>query len=111
MSIHGLINLGGNTLRENLHEPCACGIQIGALRSVNTFEEDCEVKKVPLDEHLLDKIVTINAALEPEEEKELLEFLCKNQDVFAWSANDLRRVSRDIIEHRLDINPNIKSKK
>ena len=35
MSIHGLINLGGNTLREKLHEPCACGIQIGALRSVN----------------------------------------------------------------------------
>ena len=26
----------GNTLREKLHDPCACGIQIGALRSVNT---------------------------------------------------------------------------
>src|SRR6185437_5784335 len=26
----------GNTLREKLHEPCACGIQIGALRSVNS---------------------------------------------------------------------------
>ena len=35
MSIHELINIGGNTLREKLHEPCACGIQIGALRSVN----------------------------------------------------------------------------
>ena len=34
-----------------------------------TFEEDCEVKKVPLDEHLPDKLVTINATLEPEEEK------------------------------------------
>ena len=76
-----------------------------------TFEEDCEVKKVPLDVHLPDKMVTINATLEPEEEKELLEFLCKNQDVFAWSASDLRGVSRDIIEHRLDINPNIKPKK
>ena len=76
-----------------------------------TFEEDCEVKKVPLDEHLPDKMVTINATLEPEEEKELLEFLRKNQDVFAWSANDLRGVSRDIIEHCLDTNPNIKPKK
>ena len=55
-----------------------------------TFEEDCEVKKVPLDVHLLDKMVTINTTLEPEEEKELLEFLRKNQDVFAWSASDLR---------------------
>ena len=25
----------GNNLREKLHDPCACGIQIGALRSVN----------------------------------------------------------------------------
>ena len=56
-------------------------------------------------------MVTINATLEPEEEKELLEFLRKNQDVFAWSASDLRGVSRDIIEHRLDNNPNIKPKK
>ena len=76
-----------------------------------TFEEDCEVKKVPLDKHLPDKLVTINATLEPEEEKELLEFLRKNQDVFAWSTSDLRGVSRDIIEHRIDINPNIKPKK
>ena len=76
-----------------------------------TFEEDYEVTKVPLDKHLPDKLVTINATLEPEEEKELLEFLRKNQDVFAGSASDLRGVSRDIIEHRLDINPNIKPKK
>jgi len=61
--------------------------------------------------HLPDKMVTNNATLEPEEEKELLELLRKNQDVFAWSASDLRGVSRDIIEHRLDINPNVKPKK
>ena len=35
-------------------------------------------RKVPLDVHLPDKMVTINANLEPEEEKELLEFLRKN---------------------------------
>jgi len=56
-------------------------------------------------------MVTINATVEPEEEKELLEFLRKNQDVFVWSASDLRGVNRDIIEHRLNINPNIKPKK
>ena len=46
-----------------------------------TFEEDCEIKKAPLDEYLPDKLVTINATLEPEEEKELFEFLRKNQDL------------------------------
>ena len=28
-----------NTLREKLHDPCACGIQIGALRSINTIDQ------------------------------------------------------------------------
>ena len=64
-----------------------------------------------LDKHLPDRQVTISAALEPEEECELLEFLNKNKDVFAWSASDLRGVSRDIIEHKLDIDPKIKPKK
>ena len=31
--------------------------------------------------------------------------------MFAWSATDLRGVSRDIVEHRLDIKPGIKPKK
>jgi hypothetical protein len=76
-----------------------------------TFEEDCQTKRVPLDKHLPDKVVTISATLDPEEEKELLEFLSKNRDVFAWSASDLRGVSRDIIEHRLDTDPKTKPKK
>ena len=45
------------------------------------------------------------------EECKLLVFLNKNKDVFAWSANDLRGVSRDIKEHKLDIDPKIKPKK
>ena len=39
-----------------------------------------------------------------------MEFLRSNKDVFAWSSNDLG-VSRDIIEHKLDNNPNFKPKK
>ena len=57
------------------------------------------------------KVVTISATLPEEEEKELLDFLNKNKDVFAWSASDLRGVSRDIVEHRLDIRPGVKPKK
>ena len=76
-----------------------------------TFGEGCEVKRVPLDKHLSDKVVTISATLSEEEEKELLDFLNKNKDVFAWSASDLRRVSRDIVEHSLDIKPGVKPKK
>jgi hypothetical protein len=35
------------------------------------------------------------------EEAELLSFLDKNNDVFAWRTSDLTVVSRDIIEHKL----------
>jgi hypothetical protein len=49
------------------------------------IKEDCQVKKVPLDNHLPHEMVTISASLEEQEEKDLLEFLSENKDVFAWS--------------------------
>jgi hypothetical protein len=33
---------------------------------------------------MIDRAVTIRAYLNPEEEKELIQFLNKNKDVFAW---------------------------
>jgi hypothetical protein len=49
--------------------------------------------------------------LSPEEEVELLSFLDKDSDVFAWKTSDLTRVSRSIIEHRLQVNPSAKPRK
>jgi hypothetical protein len=40
-----------------------------------------------------------------------LAFLDKNNDVFAWSTSDLVVVSKDTIEHRLQVNPNAKPRK
>jgi hypothetical protein len=37
--------------------------------------------------------------------------LTKNSDVFAWSTSDLIGVSRDIIEHKQQVNPNAKPRK
>jgi len=51
------------------------------------------VKRVPLNKHLPDTEVITSATLDPKEEKELLDFLNKNKDVFALSASDLRGVS------------------
>jgi hypothetical protein len=53
----------------------------------------------------------IGAYLNPEEEKELIQFLNKNKDVFAWSAKDLQGVDRDIIEHALETDEKIAPKK
>jgi hypothetical protein len=58
-----------------------------------------------------DRAVMIGAHLSPEEEKELVQFLNKNKDVFAWSAKDLQGVDRDIIEHTLEMDEKITPKK
>jgi hypothetical protein len=41
----------------------------------------------------------------------LLSFLDKNNDVFSWSTFDLVGVSRDVIEHRLQVSPSTRPKK
>jgi hypothetical protein len=41
----------------------------------------------------------------------LLSLLDKNNDVFAWRNSDLTGVSRDIIEHKLQVNPSVKPRK
>jgi hypothetical protein len=38
-------------------------------------------------------------------------FLDKNNDVFAWSTSNLIGVSKDIIDHRLQMSPNAKPRK
>jgi hypothetical protein len=40
-----------------------------------------------------------------------LVFLDKNNDVFAWSTSNLIGVSKDIIDHRLQMSPNAKPRK
>jgi hypothetical protein len=67
---------------------------------------DGETKKVYLND-MPDRAVTIGAHLNPEEEKELVQFLNKNKDVFAWSAKGLQGVDRDIIEHALETDERI----
>jgi hypothetical protein len=75
------------------------------------IEPECEVKIVPPDLRVPDKIVVISHDLTPEEEGELLLFLDKNNDVFAWKTSDLTGVSRDIIEHKLEVHPTTKPMK
>jgi uncharacterized membrane protein len=67
-----------------------------------------ETKTIPLEEAVPDKKVIIGANLSKEEEVKLVETLARNKDIFAWLASDLKGVSRDIIQHALDINPKMK---
>jgi hypothetical protein len=68
-------------------------------------------KTVPLDQATPKQTVIISEDLTSHDEERLLCCLSKNKDVFAWSALDLVRASRSIIEHSLGIDPSVRPKK
>jgi hypothetical protein len=68
-------------------------------------------QKVPLDPRVPDKTVCNDTETSKQKQTKILIFLDKNYDVFAWSTSDLVGVSRDIIEHRLQVSPNARPKK
>jgi len=70
-----------------------------------------ETKLVPLENVVPDREIIIRGNLSKEEEAELIETFTKNKDVFAWSASDLKGVSRDIIHHSLGIKHKMKPRK
>jgi hypothetical protein len=53
----------------------------------------------------------ISQDLTSNEESKLHSFLDKNNDIFIWQTSDLTRVSRDIIKHKLQVNPSVKPRK
>jgi hypothetical protein len=69
------------------------------------MELECDTKRVPLGLRVPDKAMMITQDLTTDKEIELLSFLDKNNDVFTWRTSDLTGVSRDIIEHKLQVNP------
>jgi hypothetical protein len=68
-------------------------------------------KTVPLDPATPKQTVVISEDLTSQDEEKLISCLFRNKDVFAWSALDLVRVSRTIIEHSLSIDPSVRPKK
>jgi hypothetical protein len=76
-----------------------------------TSLKDQDTKMVLLEQVVQDRQVIIGANLSDREEAELIDTLVKNKDIFAWTASNLQGVSRDIIEHALDINSNMRPKK
>jgi len=76
-----------------------------------SIEPDCEIKRIPPDKRLPGRSVLIGSDLTEQDEEELLSFLDKNSDIFAWSTTDLVGISRDIIEHKLYVNPATRPKK
>jgi hypothetical protein len=94
------------------HQQSPCHLRAEAPTEYKkAIKADGEFRKAPLDPRVLDKDVCIGVETDQEEQAVLLAFHDKNQDVFAWSTTDLVGVSRDVIEHRLQVNPSVKPRK
>jgi hypothetical protein len=65
-------------------------------------------KPMLLCEYIAEQKVLLGSQLSEEQEKNLTRFLFNNKDVFAWSANDLCGVNRDVIEHSLNVDPSFR---
>ena len=70
--------------------------------------EDLETVMVGDD---LEKFFLIGAQLPLQEKEDLVEFLRKNIDVFAWNAYKASGVDPSFICHHLNVNPSITPKK
>jgi hypothetical protein len=64
-----------------------------------------------LCEDIAEQRVLLGSQLSDKQEKTLLRFLFNNKDVFAWSANDLCGINRDVIEHLLNVDPSFRPRK
>ena len=59
----------------------------------------------------VEKFFQIGAKLPPQEKEELVEFLKRNTDMFAWDACDTPGINPALICHHLNVNPSINPKK
>ncbi|XP_050259739.1 uncharacterized protein LOC126704771 [Quercus robur] len=72
-------------------------------------EDGMEIlEAVELVEGNADKTTRIGTTLSPEMRARLIKFLKGNLDVFAWSHEDMPGISPEIIQHRLNVDPNRK---
>ena len=51
------------------------------------------------------KKTKVGINLDPSTKEEIFKFLKKNLDIFTWSPEDMPGISRDIIQHYLNVNP------
>ena len=58
-----------------------------------------------------EKFFQVGAKLPPQEKEELVEFLKRNIDVFAWDARNALGIDPDFICCHLNVNPSITPKK
>ena len=66
------------------------------------------LEDVPLDESNSEKFTRIKTSMEEKTKQDLVQFLKKSTDVFAWSHEDMPRIDPRVITHRLNVSSSYK---
>ena len=76
---------------------------IGKQRTIAEPVE--QLKEVMLDESRPGRTTRIGTLASPTVRQDLANFLRMNQDIFAWSHEDMPGIDPSVIVHRLNVNP------
>jgi len=73
-----------------------------------TMEPTEALKDVPLDKRNPEKFTRIGTSMEMKKKQDLVHFLKKSMDVFAWSHKDMSGIDSSVITHHLNVYPSSK---
>ena len=72
-------------------------------------QDKAETKQVPVEEDgSSGATFTIGTNLDSDQEEALVRFLRSNKEVFTWEPKQLAGVPRQVIEHHLNVCPNVR---
>ena len=66
------------------------------------------LEDVPLDKSNSKKFTRIRTSMEEKMKQDLVQFLKKSMDVFAWRHKDMSGIDPSMITHRLNVSPSYK---
>ncbi|GKV43023.1 hypothetical protein SLEP1_g50365 [Rubroshorea leprosula] len=96
-----------------IHKPTQPGQQTMSISDIEHRPEGVEqkaepiepVEAVPLNPDVPKRTIKIDTKLTEEERAELLEFLNVNQDVFAWTTEEMPAIPMELTVHKLSTDP------
>ena len=84
-------------------------VQTISIEERRFVAEPIEVlEDIPLEEGNPEKFTRIGTSLKEKTMQDLVQFLRKNIDVFAWSHEDMLGIDPSVITHRLNVHPSSK---
>ena len=84
-------------------------VQTISIEERRVAAEPTEVlEDITLDENNLERYTRVGASMERKTKQDLVQFLKKSVDVFAWSHEDIPGIDPSVITHRLNVYPSSK---